>query len=64
MVKKQLTTLGGLFLPPSSLKILNIAMAMLALFALLEKKITSPKNNNLFLYNSLNKTNKENTFHV
>ncbi|MFT6809468.1 MAG: hypothetical protein ACJA01_002705 [Saprospiraceae bacterium] len=50
MEKQQLFIFGGLFLPPTSLKILAIAMP--ALFALSEKKIVSPKNGNLFLFHS------------
>jgi hypothetical protein len=54
MIKKHLITLGGLFLPSTSLKILTIAMTMTAFFALPEKKITStPQKNTLFLYHSL-----------
>ncbi len=53
MVKKQPITFGGLYLPPTSLKILGIGMAMPASFALPEKKIAAPKYDTLFHYHSL-----------
>jgi len=52
MVKKQNIIFGGLFPPQTSLKILVIAMAIPAFFALSENKIDTPKFDTLFLYQS------------
>ena len=43
MVTKQHTTFEGLFLPPTSLKILAIAKAIPAFFCLVQEKNSYPK---------------------
>ncbi len=53
MVKKQHIHFGDLLLPPTSLKILSVAMAKPAFLFLQEKKTDAQKYDSSFLYHSL-----------